>query len=393
MRCTACQSDNREGRRFCASCGAALPAACRHCGYPNDAADRFCGGCGRSVDDNDAKVAVEREGDRRPVAIMFCDIVGYTRLSSRLDAEEVHALLERFFDIVDAVVDRYGGVIDKHMGDAAMALFGAPRAHGDDALRAIRAALEIQASIPTLLTIDSGPLAVHVGIAMGEVVAGAVGSDRHRGYTVTGGAANVAARLSDRAVAGETLVSAEVYHATSHAADYEPLGGQSLKGLESPVETWRLTGLRRPAAGGSILVGRRSELAQSRAALTAVKDGSSGAVIVVRGEPGIGKTRFVEEVQSVASDLGFSRHMGWVLDFGTERGHGAIRTIIASLLGLTRDASLGDIDGAIVAAAADGRRTTMRLTCATCSRFRSARTIDPSTRRSTRRRARAARSG
>ena len=79
-----------------------------------------------------------------------------------------------------------------------------PRAHGDDALRAIRAALEIQAPIPTLLTIDSGPLAVHVGIAMGEVVAGAVGSDRHRGYTVTGGAANVAARLSDRAVAGES---------------------------------------------------------------------------------------------------------------------------------------------------------------------------------------------
>lgn len=176
---------------------------------------------------------------------MFCDIVGYTRLSSKRDAEEVHALLERFFAVVDAAVDRYGGVIDKHMGDAAMALFGAPRAHGDDALRAIRAALEIQASIPTLMT-DSGPLAVHVGIAMGEVVAGAVGSERHRGYTVTGGAANVAARLSDRAVAGETLVSAEVYEATSHAADYEPLGGQSLKGLESPVETWRLAGLRGP---------------------------------------------------------------------------------------------------------------------------------------------------
>ena len=297
------------------------------------------------------KRAVEPEGDRRPVAIMFCDIVGYTRLSSKLDAEEVHALLERFFAIVDAAVDRYGGVIDKHIGDAAMALFGAPRAHGDDALRAVRAALDIQASIPTSLMTNSGPLAVHVGIAMGEVVAGAVGSEWRRGYTVTGGAANVAARLLDRAVAGETLVSAEVYHATSHVADYEPLGGQSLKGLESPVETWRLTGLRRPAAGGSILVGRRSELAQCRAALTAVKEGPSGAAIVVRGEPEIGKTKFVEEVQSVASDLGFSRHMGWVLDFGTERGHGAIRTIMASLLGLTPEASLGDIDEANLAAA------------------------------------------
>ena len=166
MRCTACQSDNREGRRFCASCGVALPAACRHCGYPNDAADRFCGGCGRSIDENDAKAAVEREGDRRPVAIMFCDIVDYTRLSSKLDAEEVHALLERFFDIVDAVVDRYGGVIDKHMGDAAMALFGAPRAHGDDALRAIRAALEIQALIPTVPATTS-PIAMPTCTARG----------------------------------------------------------------------------------------------------------------------------------------------------------------------------------------------------------------------------------
>src|SRR5208337_910085 len=276
MRCSRCQTENREGRRFCASCGVALARACE-CGYVNDATDRFCGGCGRLLA-REAEAAFDRpaetDGDRRPVAIMFCDLVGYTRLSSKLDPEDVRALLEQFFGVIDAIVERYGGTIDKHIGDAAMALFGAPRAHGDDALRAIRAALEIQASIPTVLTIDSGPLAVHVGIAMGEVVAGAVGSDWRRGYTVTGGAANVAARLSDRAVAGETLVSAEVYEATSHAADYEPLGGLSLKGLESPVETWRLTGLRRLAVGGSILVGRRSELAQCRAALTGVIDGS-----------------------------------------------------------------------------------------------------------------------
>src|SRR5271166_4021609 len=256
VRCTACQSDNREGRRFCASCGAALPIACRHCGYPNEAADRFCGGCGRSVEDNDAKAAVEREGDRRPVAIMFCDIVGYTRLSSKLDAEEVRALLERFFAVVDSVVDRYGGVIDKHIGDAAMALFGAPRAHGDDALRAVRAALDIQTVVTETFAAASGVVAVHVGLAMGEVVASTVGSDRHRGYTVTGEAANVAARLLDGAGAGETFVSDEIHRATSHAADYEPLGPQTLKGLEKPVDVWRLLGLRRAAAAGAPLVGR-----------------------------------------------------------------------------------------------------------------------------------------
>jgi class 3 adenylate cyclase len=168
MRCSGCQAENREGRRFCASCGAALAQACE-CGYINDAADRFCGGCGRPLE-REAEAAADRppdtDGDRRPVAIMFCDLVGYTRLSSKLDPEDVRALLEEFFGVVDAVVERYGGTIDKHIGDAAMALFGAPRAHGDDALRAVRSALEIQALVPKKLSAAAGPLAVHVALAM-----------------------------------------------------------------------------------------------------------------------------------------------------------------------------------------------------------------------------------
>lgn len=235
MLCARCQSENKESRRFCASCGAGLTKSCEECGYANDASDRFCGGCGRPLGQGDATIADVHPGgeaDRRPVAVMFCDIVGYTRLSSKLDPEEVHALLERFFGVVDSAVDRYGGVIDKHIGDAAMALFGAPRAHGDDALRAVRAALDIQTAVTETLAAASGLVAVHVGLAMGEVVASTVGSDRHRGYTVTGEAANVAARLLDLAGAGETFVSEEIYRATSQAADYEPLGAQTMKGLE-----------------------------------------------------------------------------------------------------------------------------------------------------------------
>ena len=348
MRCAACNEDNREGRKFCGGCGAALPGPCPDCGARNDAADRFCGDCGRPL--KGVAEPRERSGDRRPVAVLFCDIVGYTRLSSALDAEEVHALLEQFFRLVDAVVDRYGGVIDKHIGDAAMALFGAPRAHGDDALRATHAALEIQASASTIQA-GGAPLAVHVGIAMGEVVASLTGSDRHRGYTVTGEAANVAARLLDRAAAGETLVSPEIYHATRHAADYKAVGPLQLKGLSAPLEAWGLVGMRRILAGGPALVGRRSELAQCQAALRATAEGSSGAVLIVRGEPGIGKTRFVEEIQSVAGGLGFSRHFGWVLDFGAERGQGAARTIVASLLGMAKDASPEEGEAAIAALA------------------------------------------
>ena len=115
MRCSRCQMENREGRRFCASCGGALARDCE-CGYVNDPADRFCGGCGRPLE-HEAEAAVDRpeetDGDRRPVAIMFCDLVGYTRLTSKLDPEEVRALLEQFFGVIDVTVERCGGTIDK----------------------------------------------------------------------------------------------------------------------------------------------------------------------------------------------------------------------------------------------------------------------------------------
>jgi class 3 adenylate cyclase/tetratricopeptide (TPR) repeat protein len=352
MRCSRCQTENREGRKFCSSCGGALARAC-NCGYVNDPTDRFCGGCGRPLE---AEAAVDRldgtDGDRRPVAIMFCDLVGYTRLSSTLDPEEVRGLLEQFFGVVDAIVERYGGTIDKHIGDAAMALFGAPRAHGDDALRAVRAALEIQSLIPTKLRLASGPLAVHVALAMGDVVASRVGSERRREYTVIGEAANLAARLLDRAGASEILVSEEIWRATSRFAGYEALGGQVLKGLDTPVPVFRLKSLRESATESRPLVGRRAELSECRSALAAVADGQAGAVIVVRGEPGIGKTRFVEELQSISAELGFARHMGWALDFGVERGRGAVGALVRSLLDLRRDASPDEVDAALAAASA-----------------------------------------
>jgi class 3 adenylate cyclase len=281
---------------------------------------------------------------------MFCDLVGYTRLSSKLDPEEVRALLEQFFEVVDAAVERYGGTIDKHIGDAAMALFGAPRAHGDDALRAVRAAVEIQALIPMKLRAASGPLVAHVALAMGDVVASRVGSERRREYTVIGEAANLAARLLDRAGASEVLVSEEIWRATERFADYEALGEYSLKGLDEPVPVFRLKGLRESAAESRPLVGRRAELAQCRGALAAIAEGQAGAVIVVRGEPGIGKTRFVEELQSIGAELGFARHIGWALDFGVERGRGGLGALVRSLLDLPRDALSGQVEEALAVA-------------------------------------------
>jgi class 3 adenylate cyclase len=351
LRCSRCQTENREGSRFCASCGATLAGPCE-CGHVNDAADRFCGGCGRRLDRAEAaeRPADSADGDRRPVAIMFCDLVGYTRLASKLDPEEVRALLEEFFGVIDATVERYGGTIDKHIGDAAMALFGAPRAHGDDALRAVRAALEIQSLVPVKLSTASGPLAAHIALAMGDVVASRVGSERRREYTVIGEAANLAARLLDRAQANEILASEEIWQASARLAEYEALGAQSLKGLDDPVPVFRLKGLRDSVAESRPLVGRRAELAQCRGALAAVADGQAGAVVVVRGEPGIGKTRFVEELQTIGAELGFVRHIGWALDFGVERGRGALGALVRSLLDLPRDATPAQAEEALAAA-------------------------------------------
>lgn len=352
MRCNDCGYENRDGRKFCASCGSALPALCTECGFANESAERFCGGCGRplatpAVTAGESKPIGEPEGDRRPVTVLFCDLVGYTRLSSVLDPEDLHALLQRFFALVDATVDRFGGTIDKHIGDAAMALFGAPRARGNDAERAVRASLEIQASVPALASGLPSALAVHIGIATGEVIASSVGSEHHRGYTVTGEAANVAARLSDRAGGGETLVSGAVYHATSHVVSYESVGSLTLKGVGHPVEVWRPTGLRNTAPDASALVGRRSELGQLRAVLDACISGSSGAAVLIRGEAGIGKTRLMDELQSIAVAAGMRCTSGFVLDFGTARGHGAVRTVVAGLLELGSGATTEAAESAI----------------------------------------------
>ncbi len=146
-------------------------------------------------------------GERRQVTVLFADLAGYTRLTSALGAEEIHALLNRYFEAVDAVVESYGGVVDKHIGDNVMAVFGAPVAHDDDPMRAVRAALTIHERMAALSKEGGRLLQAHIGIASGQVVASSTGSDAHREYTVTGDSVNLAARLQDKAQPGETLIS------------------------------------------------------------------------------------------------------------------------------------------------------------------------------------------
>ncbi len=175
------------------------------------------------------------EGERRQVTVLFADLSGFTQLSKELGAEETHVLLNRYFDAVDGIVEGYGGNIDKHMGDNVMAVFGAPVAHDDDPLRAVRAALDIHDRMATLSEDVGYQLQAHVGIASGQVVASGTGSDAHREYTVTGDSVNLASRLQDQAAPGDTLVSDALHHAVAAVVDCEPLGEVEVKGLDAPV--------------------------------------------------------------------------------------------------------------------------------------------------------------
>ena len=295
------------------------------------------------------------EGERRQVTVLFADLTDYTKLTDELDAEEVHALLTQFFELVDGVVEGYGGSIDKHIGDCVMARFGAPVAHGNDPERAVRAALDIQRRMPALADELARPIGAHIGVASGQVVASRTGRANCQEYTVTGDSVNLASRLTDRAASGEILISDAVHRALGDRLECAAIGELAVKGFAKPVRAWQLLGLSestRPSR--QALVGRHDELRQFEAALAACRGSGRGQAVYVRGEAGIGKTRLVEEFQRLAAEQGFACRCGLVLDFGAGTGQDAIRSIVRSLLGLSSTSDPATTEAAARQAIADG---------------------------------------
>lgn len=285
----------------------------------------------------------EPAGERRPVTVLFADLAGFTELSQRLDAEDVHDMLNRYFAVVDGVIERHGGHVDKHIGDGLMALFGAPVAHVDDPERAVRAALDIHAAVAEL----DPSLAVHIGVAGGNVVASGMGSDRHSEYTVIGDAVNLASRLQDLAAGGETLISEPVQRFLGERLDGEARGEVSVKGFDEPVRVWQVRSLAALSAGRRKLVGRDGELRQFDAALADCVDQGRGHVIYVRGEAGIGKTRLVDEFADRAAAQGFACHSALALETGSAADRDVVGAIVRSLLNIGAEAGeAARIDGA-----------------------------------------------
>ena len=328
MKCPKCQFENPEGAKFCNECGHKFVLTCPECGTANQPGSNFCYECGhdlrkpkatRSIGDSESKfhtptpladeILTTRavEGERKYVTALFTDMSGYTAMSERLDPEEVKEITSRIFREVSKTVNKYDGFIEKFIGDAVMALFGVPKAHEDDPVRAIKAAREIHdlvsAVSPELEGKIGKHLSMHTGINTGLVVTGEV--DMGKGtHGIAGDTINVAARLSSLAQGDQIIVGPDTYHQAEGYFAFEALEATKVKGKEEPIRIYKvLSPKEQPSTTHrhhglrADLIGREVELAQLREAAEKLREGK-GAIFSVCGEIGIGKTRLVEEFKA-----------------------------------------------------------------------------------------------
>lgn len=314
MRCSNCGAENAEGKKFCGDCGAELENRCERCGTKNPASNRFCGDCGATLFVTSASTSAQdaafAEGERRHLTVLFSDLVGSTKIAAHLDPEEWREIAARYQQTAAAAVTRFGGYTAKYFGDGLMVFFGWPEAHEDDAERAVRAGLAIVNDVADLneglIRQHKLKLSVRVGIQTGSVVVGLGGGSE---ADVFGDAPNIASRVQSEAEPDSVLITDAVRELIAGRFTVEDRGTRKLKGIERPVRLYQaLQHIRTPGGRhrttGRIqtpFVGREDDV---RLLLSRWKNASEGRgqLVLLVGEPGIGKSRMVEEFRARIRD-------------------------------------------------------------------------------------------
>jgi class 3 adenylate cyclase/tetratricopeptide (TPR) repeat protein len=341
MQCPQCRHENAVGQKFCGECGARLASLCPSCGASNSLPQKFCGECGTGLGQTDGparygtpqsytpkhlaeKILTSKaalEGERKQVTVLFADMKGSTELLADRDPEEARKILDPVLERMMEAVHRYEGTVNQVLGDGIMALFGAPLAHEDHAVRACYAALRMHEAIrrytEDVRRTHGVEVQIRVGINSGDVVVRSVGSDLRMDYTAVGQTTHLAARMEQLAPAGTTRLTAETLRLAEEFVQVRPLGPIPIKGVAAPVEVFELTGAsavrtRLQAArarGFSRFVGRDAEMDQIRQAAAQARQGR-GQLVAVVGEAGVGKSRLFYEFTHSHHVLGTSG-AGW----------------------------------------------------------------------------------
>jgi class 3 adenylate cyclase/tetratricopeptide (TPR) repeat protein len=328
MNCPRCHHENRSGARFCEECATPLARACANCGAQLSAAAKFCSECAHPAgpvgppvpqrfvapETYTPKHLAERiinskaalEGERKQVTVLFADLKGSMELFADRDPEEARKILDPVLELMMEAVHRFEGTVNQVMGDGIMALFGAPVAHEDHAVRACYAALMMQESVAqyaeAIFRSHGVPIQIRVGLNSGEVVVRAIGSDLHIDYTAVGQTTHLAARMEQMATPGTILLTPATLQLAEGYFEVAARGPVAVKGLAEPVEVYALTeaSAQRPrlhaatTRGLTRFVGRDAEIEQMRRAFDLAHDGH-GQLVAIVGEPGVGKSRLVYE--------------------------------------------------------------------------------------------------
>jgi len=332
--------------------------ACPRCGAENVDEARFCHQCATPLDSR-----TDKRRERRVVSVLFADLVGYTTRAERSDVEDVEAFLSGYYDLLCGELERYGGRVEKFIGDAVVAVFGAPSAHEDDAERAVRAGLAIQEAVRGLRERDGAELHVRVGITSGEVL---LASSSDGDVKAVGDVVNTAARLQAAAPSDHVLVDVSTYRATDRAIVYDPCEPVTAKGKAHAVAVWRAVEPRslvpdqhRPH--NLPLVGRTREVTLLRAVLDRCWGEPSTELVTLIGAPGIGKTRLVAELSALIGERPEPARwrLGRSLAYGDGVAFWALGEIVKSEAGILESDSAEVVAGkldAAVAAVISGER-------------------------------------